>query len=225
MLQSNLDPPLKTKSVHNNLTELLPKYGNFWGHRFRVMNFWFTTSELTSWFYAYSFRVPTYLAPCANGCPKIHLRKDQTYPFYSPKSCGKFETFSNGLCMRLSFIAVRSYLCARVRISFWHLSLIPDVYLSIHDRWCAGMDSLELPQGAWFSCTFVGHSKGLWVRHVSRVLGTWTHDHRLSYGPPWTHYLDGYQDRLLGGPLGLPGLCHTTPDGVRRKDYSGEVLG
>jgi hypothetical protein len=23
----------------------------------------------------------------------------------------------------------------------------------------------------------------------------------LSYGPPWAHYLGGYQDRLLGGPL------------------------
>jgi hypothetical protein len=47
----------------------------------------------------------------------------------------------------------------------------------------------------------------------------------LSYGPPWAHYLGGYQDRLLGGPLGLPDLCHTVPDGVRRKDYGGEVLG
>jgi hypothetical protein len=47
----------------------------------------------------------------------------------------------------------------------------------------------------------------------------------VSYGPPWAHYLGGYQDRLLGGPLGLPGLCHTAPDGVRRKDYGGEVLG
>jgi hypothetical protein len=28
----------------------------------------------------------------------------------------------------------------------------------------------------------------------------------LSYGPPWAHYLGGYQDRLLGGPLVLPGL-------------------
>jgi hypothetical protein len=46
----------------------------------------------------------------------------------------------------------------------------------------------------------------------------------VSYGPPWAHYLGGYQDRLLGGPLGLPGLCHTTPDGMRRKDYGGEVL-
>jgi hypothetical protein len=46
----------------------------------------------------------------------------------------------------------------------------------------------------------------------------------VSYGPPWAHYLCVYQDRLLGGPLGLPGLCHTTPDGVRRKDYGGEVL-
>jgi hypothetical protein len=47
----------------------------------------------------------------------------------------------------------------------------------------------------------------------------------VSYGPPWAHYLSGYQDRLLGGPLGLPGLCHMAPDGVRRKDYGGEVLG
>jgi hypothetical protein len=46
----------------------------------------------------------------------------------------------------------------------------------------------------------------------------------LSYGPPWTHYLGGYQDRLLGGPLGLLGLCHTAPDGVGRKDYGGGVL-
>jgi hypothetical protein len=47
----------------------------------------------------------------------------------------------------------------------------------------------------------------------------------LSYGPPWAHYLGGYQDRLLGGPLGLPNLCRTVPDGVRHKDYGGEVLG
>jgi hypothetical protein len=47
----------------------------------------------------------------------------------------------------------------------------------------------------------------------------------LSYGPPWAHYLGGYHDRLLGGPLGLLGLCHTAPDGVGRKDYDGEVLG
>jgi hypothetical protein len=37
--------------------------------------------------------------------------------------------------------------------------------------------------------------------------------------------LPGYRDRLLSGSLGLPSLCHTTPDGVRRKDYGGEVLG
>jgi hypothetical protein len=47
---------------------------------------------------------------------------------------------------------------------------------------------------------------------------------QLSYGPPWAHYLGGYQDRLLGGPLGLLDLCCTAPDGVKRKDYSGEVL-
>jgi hypothetical protein len=47
----------------------------------------------------------------------------------------------------------------------------------------------------------------------------------LSYGPPWAHYLGGYQDRLLGGPLGLPGLRYTALDGVEHKDYGGEVLG
>jgi hypothetical protein len=47
----------------------------------------------------------------------------------------------------------------------------------------------------------------------------------LSYGPPWAHYLGGYQDRLLGGPLGLPDLRCTVPDDVKHKDYRGEVLG
>jgi hypothetical protein len=46
----------------------------------------------------------------------------------------------------------------------------------------------------------------------------------VSYGPPWAHYLGGYQDRLLGGPLGLRGLRYTAPDGVEHKDYRGEVL-
>jgi hypothetical protein len=63
----------------------------------------------------------------------------------------------------------------------------------------------------------------------SRLLETILLDYKvlggLSYGPPWTHYLGGYQDRLLGGPLGLLDLCYTTPDGVERKDYSGGVLG
>jgi hypothetical protein len=32
--------------------------------------------------------------------------------------------------------------------------------------------------------------------------------HRYSVGTtPWAHYLGGYQDRLLGGPLGPPGLA------------------
>jgi hypothetical protein len=48
---------------------------------------------------------------------------------------------------------------------------------------------------------------------------------RVSHGPPWAHYLDGYHDRLLGGPLGLPDLCRMVPVGVRRKDHGGEVLG
>jgi hypothetical protein len=36
----------------------------------------------------------------------------------------------------------------------------------------------------------------------------------VSDGPPWAHCLGGYQDRLLGGPLGLLGLCHTAPYGM-----------
>jgi hypothetical protein len=47
----------------------------------------------------------------------------------------------------------------------------------------------------------------------------------LSYGPPWAHCLGGYQDRILGGPLGLPDLHCTSPDGVKHKDYRGEVHG
>jgi hypothetical protein len=47
----------------------------------------------------------------------------------------------------------------------------------------------------------------------------------LSYGPPWAHYLSGYQDRLLGGPLGLLDLRCTAPASVKHKDYGGEVLG
>jgi hypothetical protein len=65
-----------------------------------------------------------------------------------------------------------------------------------------------------------GTKASLWLKLTSGFK-----DMRLSYGPPWAHYLSGYQDRLLGGPLGLPDLCRTEPVGVRRKDYGGEVLG
>jgi hypothetical protein len=64
---------------------------------------------------------------------------------------------------------------------------------------------------------------------LSRLLETILLDYKvlggLSYGPPLAHCLGGYQDQLLGGPLGLLGLFHTTPDGMGRKDYGGEVLG
>jgi hypothetical protein len=39
MIQTNLDPPLNSKSVHNYVTELLRKFGNCWGPGFYVMNF------------------------------------------------------------------------------------------------------------------------------------------------------------------------------------------
>jgi hypothetical protein len=47
----------------------------------------------------------------------------------------------------------------------------------------------------------------------------------VSYGPPWAHYFGGYQDRLLGGPLGQLDLRYTTPEDVEHKDYTGVVLG
>jgi hypothetical protein len=58
------------------------------------------------------------------------------------------------------------------------------------------------------------------LRFVARCLQT-----ILSYGPPWAHYIGGYQDRLLGGPLGLPGLRYTAPEGVEHMDNAGVVLG
>jgi hypothetical protein len=63
----------------------------------------------------------------------------------------------------------------------------------------------------------VGHNQRFRVVHQA-----WR---RLSHGHPWAHYSGGYQDRLLGGPLGLLDLCYTAPDGVERKDYGGGVLG
>jgi hypothetical protein len=49
---------------------------------------------------------------------------------------------------------------------------------------------------------------------------------RVAAAPPLCPaYSGGYQDRLLGGPLGLLNLCGTTPDGVDCKDYGRVVLG
>jgi hypothetical protein len=63
----------------------------------------------------------------------------------------------------------------------------------------------------------------------SRLLETIPLDYKvlggLSYGPPWAHYLGGYEDRILGGPLGLPDLSCTTPNGVEHKDFGEGVLG
>jgi hypothetical protein len=44
----------------------------------------------------------------------------------------------------------------------------------------------------------------------------------VSYGPPCAHYLGGYQDRLFGGPLGLPDLRCTVSDDLKHKDYRGK---
>jgi hypothetical protein len=39
MFQSNLALPLNTKSVHNYVTKVLQKFGDFWGPSLYVMNF------------------------------------------------------------------------------------------------------------------------------------------------------------------------------------------
>jgi hypothetical protein len=59
----------------------------------------------------------------------------------------------------------------------------------------------------------------------SNVLYSRTYHQGLSYGHPWAHYSDGYQDRLLGGLLGLLDLGYTAPASVERKDYREIVLG
>jgi hypothetical protein len=58
---------LNTKKVPHNLTELLPKFGNFLGHRFRVMNFFIHNHD----FMLTRFEFRHILVPCANGYPKI----------------------------------------------------------------------------------------------------------------------------------------------------------
>jgi hypothetical protein len=57
------------------------------------------------------------------------------------------------------------------------------------------------------------------INHQNQTQTYWLMS--LSYGPPWAHYLGGYKDRLLGGPLGLPDLRCTAPAGVKHKDYGG----
>jgi hypothetical protein len=69
-------------------------------------------------------------------------------------------------------------------------------------------------------CCHLSHEPGCYcscIIHVEFI--------SLSYGPPWVHYLGGYQDRLPGGPLGLPGLSYMASDGVERTYYKGIVLG
>jgi hypothetical protein len=47
----------------------------------------------------------------------------------------------------------------------------------------------------------------------------------LSYGHPWAHYSGGYQDRLLGGLLGLLNLCYTCWRGVQGLQRDSTRLG
>jgi hypothetical protein len=181
MFQSNIALPLNTKvciimslSCYQNLVIFWIMGSELWIFDSQPPNF--TPSFMCTRF---EFRRILHLVQMA--APNvIHLRIKQFLSL--TEILWKVETFSSGLCMQPSFIAVRTYLCARVRVWFWRLSLIPDVRLRIHDRWCAGVDSLELPREGWFSCTFVGHPKGLWVRRVSKVLDTWAHEHKGCFG-------------------------------------------
>jgi hypothetical protein len=94
-----------------------------------------------------------------------------------------------------------------------------------HDRAIKLLHYLDRPCGVRRSRPFLSRRSmrpSWWTScFPSLSCPRWT----VSYGPPWANCLGGYQDRLLGGPLGLLCLCHTAPDGVGRKDYGGEVLG
>jgi hypothetical protein len=81
------------------------------------------------------------------------------------------------------------------------------------------MDSVQ-PQtpSVWMECIIASHTRHAECTRIKHVA-------TVSYGPLWAHYLGGYHDRLLGGPLGLPDLRCTVPNGVKHKDYRGEVLG
>jgi hypothetical protein len=74
-------------------------------------------------------------------------------------------------------------------------------------------------------CQRFGNIQRVPASALNPIIKPWPFRGWVSYGPPWGHYLGGYQDRLLGGPLGLPYLRCTVPDGVKHKDYRGEVLG
>jgi hypothetical protein len=74
-------------------------------------------------------------------------------------------------------------------------------------------------EGTLLAQTLIDKGSGLNVIFVDTL------KKMVPYGPPWAHYLCGYLDRLLGGPLGLLDLCRAAPDGVRRKEYGEGVLG
>jgi hypothetical protein len=177
MFQSNLELPLNTKKVYHNLTELLPKVGNFWGHRFWVMNFWFTTPEITPSFYAYSFRVPAYTCTLCEWLLQRLFTWGPNDSVCSSKSCGKLKPLVVVCVCNLAYSRENLSLCtcSRLVLTFVTYSrcLPPYPWPLMHRRGLTW-----LPRGGWFSCTFVGHPKGLWVHSVSWVLDTWAHDHK-----------------------------------------------
>jgi hypothetical protein len=91
MFQSNLDLPLNTKKVYHNITEFLPKFGDFWVHRFRVMNFLFTTSELYAMILCVLVSSPDISLHLVQMATQnvTHLRINDS--FCSRKSCGKLK--------------------------------------------------------------------------------------------------------------------------------------
>jgi hypothetical protein len=84
-----------------------------------------------------------------------------------------------------------------------------------HDGWDRG--GVVPHRGGVFAFSFMDRKKGrkrlevgggladvvgkMRCRERIPEIGCW--ETTLSYGHPWAHYSGGYQDRLLGGPLGL----------------------
>jgi hypothetical protein len=115
----------------------------------------------------------------------------------------------------------------------------PDYMETVERLWLDGFAGPKNLQTTWENLNKLAGSLHMWskktfgsirseIKKLERrlvQLRSASTTRTLSYGPPWAHYLGGYQDRQLGGPLGLPGLRYTASEGVEHKDYTGVVLG
>jgi hypothetical protein len=146
-------------------------------------------------------------------CPTAECRFKVVASVLRGGGCGKAPTSLRCLCgSRFGcVIAVVAGSSATMGVWFEAISTM------VEELWVTATACSGLRLFVWNN---VDRRHLLWLCLVRFSPRVW-----LSYGHPWAHYSGGYQDRLLGGPLGLLNLCYMTPVGVERKDYRGIVLG